>query len=326
MFQSSATVSAAKKRMSHIDETVAPLRLSSKAAASSVPDSDASQTVGSPAPIFPSPDKVGPSEANPFSVKSDDIKNTQRRSTSFLDSIETKGIEKEQKRASVQKSLSEKPAGLTLADFGSKVKLHSVTKTKNSSTKLTTKKPKDKNKKKTGYALWFETQTGMEPKSGPLTWRRLPAEEKEKFLEAAKELEKKVIEPSVSLINSFVKKVPTENSVRIDEKENGEKSEDEAIEAQVTLDSNSNHKPASSDPEVVEEKQDVTEPLLNVGMDSKTDINEDKENVRTSKRRASSESDSEKNPPKSKKLIDPSQASDQTKNKLAAFQFKKKLT
>ena len=58
--------------------------------------------------------------ANPFSVKSTDIQNTQRRSTSFLETIETKGIDIEQKRKSVQNTLFGKPATVSVQDLAKK--------------------------------------------------------------------------------------------------------------------------------------------------------------------------------------------------------------
>ena len=181
-------MSLAKKRVSHIDESVAPMRLNSrpKKPESPTPPEDS-------APTEYSPEKVP--EANPFSVKSSGIQNTQRRSTSFLDTIESKSLEVELKRKSVQKVL-ERPAGLTLADLGKKscfTKITKITATKppGGAKRGRPKAPgggKDKPKKKTtGYSLWFASLgEGVEAKSGPLKWRHLPAAQKEKWLEEAK--------------------------------------------------------------------------------------------------------------------------------------------
>ena len=308
---------------------------------------------------IPSPEKLGLSESNPFSVKSDEIQNTQRRSTSFLDSIEAKGLENEQKKSSMQKPASGKGAGLTLADFGTKITMHSKnlhSVNKNNLANLPTKKSKPKNKTKTGFSLWFDTQKDMAPKSGPLKWRRLPAEEKDKWLEAAKDLASKPVEPTVSLINSF-QKLPVVGLATVDEKENSG-AKDCEVDFASTPDSNSNNKhdeniimpltekEITNENEITNEKEitnennipyvkeisneeeisnEKEEKMVDVSShEGKSDISNDKEHVRTSKRRASSESDSEKNPPKTKKLANPSEASSQTKSKLAAFQFKKK--
>ncbi|KAL5259164.1 hypothetical protein ACHWQZ_G009576 [Mnemiopsis leidyi] len=310
-------MSKAKKRVSQIDDTVAPLRLNNRPPPPSKPeeeDEEESQNPPSPAPV--------PVDVNPFSVKSDEVRNTQRRSTSFLETIEMKGLEQGQKRKSLQ-NIPEKSGGLTLADLGKKSSFLKVT--KSDAKKLPTKKSKPKTKKKTGYALWFETQEGVDPKAGPLKWRHLSPEEKEKWLEQAKQMDNKPAEPSVSLVNSFKKNKPDDN---------------------LNASSGCNDIEASVDvPHGHNVQNDATVEMSNISVDDKEKNNEDKvtdekenldsnnsenlESSRAGKRKVSFETEDEDSavkPSKAKRVSEKSSGdvSTGTKSKLAAFQFKKK--
>ena len=315
-------MSKAKKRISQIDDTVAPLRLNNRPPPPSKPaeeDEEESQDPPSPTPIS--------ADVNPFSVKSDEVKNTQRRSTSFLETIEMKGLEQGQKRKSLQ-NIPEKSGGLTLADLGKKSSFLKVT--KGDAKKLPTKKSKPKTKKKTGYALWFETQDGLDPKAGPLKWRHLSPEEKEKWLEQAKQLENKPAEPSVSLVNSFVKKNKSDN---IEDASSGGNQEvpDSSVDSENPVEDN-----VQKD-ETVEKSSDSAEEKENENGEK---VSEEKENLdsnltensdsnRVGKRKVSFENeDSAVNPSKAKRVSEKSsgEVSTGTKSKLAAFQFKKKWT
>lgn len=278
-------MSMAKKRISQIDESVAPLKLKERPSLPppSPPSSSVEESHSSKVTIT-SPDH-SLTEVNPFSVKSNGVQNTQRRSTSFLETIESKGLEVEQKRKSVQKVL-EKPSGLSLADLGKKSSFQKVT--KSSVQKMPTKKPKATSKKKTtGYSLWFAQQKGITAKQGPLKWRHLSADEKQKWLDEAKELETQIpAPPTISLTNSFKKVTPSEKKPLSDEVPDKEEKK-------------------------VEEDQE--------------DQKENKDSNRSVKRKASSESESEEsNPSKTKKITLSGDVAPDTKSKLAAFQFKKK--
>lgn len=292
-------LSAAKKRISQIDDSVAPLRLNSR------PKSTPEPSQNTPS----SPVQVLPSDANPFSVKSDEIRNTQRRSTSFLETIETKSLQQESKRKSLQPAIPEK-TGLTLADLGKRASFQKLG--KSDVKKMPTKKTKPK--KKTGYALWFETQEGLEPKAGPLKWRHLPTEEKDKWLEQAKQQAEAKPEPSVSLVNTFKR---SERSV-------GETSE--IVVGEPVSDVIDENSESVSKTEVNStEKDEDTEEKENVDS-NKSEVTD---SARTGKRKVSfetEEEDSESNPSKTKKLsaVSSGDISTGTKSKLAAFQFKKK--
>ena len=314
-------MSKAKKRISQIDDTVAPLRLNNRPPPPSKPaeeEEEESQDPPSPAPIS--------ADVNPFSVKSDEVKNTQRRSTSFLETIEMKGLEQGQKRKSLQ-NIPEKSGGLTLADLGKKSSFLKVT--KGDAKKLPNKKSKPKTKKKTGYALWFETQDGLDPKAGPLKWRHLSPEEKEKWLEQAKQLENKPAEPSVSLVNSFKKSKPDNsedassggNQLKnvpdstVDPENPGKEDVQKHESVEKSSDSAEENEKASGE-KVSEEKENLD-----------SNLTETSELNRAGKRKVSFENeDSAVNPSKAKRVSEKSstEVSTGTKSKLAAFQFKKK--
>lgn len=326
LLQGISLMSKAKKRVSQIDDTVAPLRLNNRPPPPSKPeeeDEEESQNPPSPAPV--------PVDVNPFSVKSDEVRNTQRRSTSFLETIEMKGLEQGQKRKSLQ-NIPEKSGGLTLADLGKKSSFLKVT--KSDAKKLPTKKSKPKTKKKTGYALWFETQEGVDPKAGPLKWRHLSPEEKEKWLEQAKQMDNKPAEPSVSLVNSFKKNKPDDN---LNASSGGNDIEASVDVPKSTVDSKVSH--GDND------QNDVTVEMSNNSVDDKEKNNEEKvtdekenldsnnsenlESSRAGKRKVSFETEDEDSavkPSKAKRVSEKSssEVSTGTKSKLAAFQFKKK--
>ena len=306
MLQGSSVMSKAKKRISQIDDSVAPLRLTSRPAAPpklrhEAEDENTQDEVSSAVTATAS------AGVNPFSVKSDEVRNTQRRSTTFLETIENKSLEQGQKRKSLQ-NIPEKPAGLTLADLGKKSTLLRVT--KNDTKNLPTKKTKPKNKKKTGYALWFESQEGLDPKAGPLKWRHLSSDEKEKWLEQARQLDKKPSEPTVSLVNSFKKVKSEDNSAATELSDGG------------TVGDKLNGSTVENEVEISKQPQEEKENVNTIG-------SENRESNRSGKRKVSSETeegDSEVNPSKTKKLSENStgEISTGTKSKLAAFQFKKK--
>lgn len=197
--------------------------------------------------------------------------------------------------------------------------------TKSDAKKLPTKKSKPRTKKKTGYALWFETQEGVDPKAGPLKWRHLSPEEKEKWLEQAKQMDNKPAEPSVSLVNSFKKNKPDDN---------------------LNASSGCNDIEASVDvPHGHNVQNDATVEMSNISVNDKEKNNEDKvtdekenldsnnsenlESSRAGKRKVSFETEDEDSavkPSKAKRVSEKSsgEVSTGTKSKLAAFQFKKK--
>ena len=313
-FQGGNSMSKTKKRISQIDESVAPLRLNNRpTAAPSKPRQDVEEDDSQDQPSIVETAPVS-TDVNPFSVKSDEVQNTQRRSTTFLETIENKSLEMGQKRKSLQ-NIPEKRTGLTLADLGKKSTFQRVT--KSDAKKLPTKKTKPK--KKTGYALWFETQEGMEAKSGPLKWRHLSTDEKEKWLEQAKQLENKQAEPTVSLINSFKKTKPdlTEKSAASkvddsDDKDDHKEKDDHSEKQNGTAVEDETESPEKAP----EEKENLD-----------TNKSENVDSNRSGKRKVSFETDNEDsgmNPSKTKKLGEKPEVSTGTKSKLAAFQFKKK--
>ena len=312
--QGSSVVSKAKKRISQIDDSVAPLRLNSRPSA---PPKPTQETEDENTQDQPSPVKTiaVSADVNPFSVKSDEVQNTQRRSTTFLETIENKSLEQGQKRKSLL-NIPEKSTGLTLADLGKKSTFQRVT--KNDAKKLPTKKTKPKNKKKTGYALWFETQEGVEVKSGPLKWRHLPSEEKEKWLEQAKQLDNKPAQPTISLVNSF-------------KKTKSDKSDDNSADSKIDDSNDNEDDTVKLNGSAVENEVKSPEKVPEEKENLDTNGSENLESNRSGKRKVSFETEnegSETNPSKTKKLSEKpapaSEVSTGTKSKLAAFQFKKK--
>ena len=120
---------------------------------------------------------------NPFSVKSTEFKNTQRNSTSFLDTMETTMREQETKRKSMQQNLMSLP---------NVSKSHVQVSLKPKKVSTVTKIKPAKPKKISGYQLWFQDQGDTSQafsKAAPLKWRHLPSEIKEQWIQKAKEIE-----------------------------------------------------------------------------------------------------------------------------------------